>query len=123
MTFISVGRRRLSSPGAGTSDNQSPEAVFGVDDQDSNCMQSSPNKRGPCERLQTELLRAREELVEARNQLIKVTAKWMQCETDLRREREVNELAREYIPEDQKEEFLLACPCRQPMWEDYSHDS
>ena len=72
--------------------------------------------RLPCKRVQRELLKAREELVEARNQLIDTTVKLMQCEADLRRERDINQMAREYIPEGQLDEFLLALPNRQPVW-------
>ena len=73
--------------------------------------------QSPCQRLQNDLLRAREELVEIQTQLINTTAKWMQCEADLRREREISSIAQDHIPEDKLDDFLSALPCRQPVWE------
>jgi hypothetical protein len=70
----------------------------------------------PCKRIQTDLLRAREELVELKNRLLEMTAELMQSQQELRRQLELNEIAQAYIPEEKLDDYTAACPNRQPLW-------
>jgi len=119
MCYLSGAGRLLTTKAS--FDSHRRESVRRSSGADEESRSTTPTRRartrGPCERLQHELLRAREELVEARNELVNTTAKWMQCEADLRRESEISKLAQGYIPENLLDEFSMAIPCRQPVWE------
>lgn len=67
-------------------------------------------------RLRDRLLRAEEELLTARCSISELTLKNMQYAAELKRERYINEIAQQYIPEDMLAEYYAEYPKNQPTW-------
>jgi hypothetical protein len=61
-------------------------------------------------------LALQKQLRETQEQLQQVTAEYGQCKAELKRERLLNEIALDFIPEDQHAEYDDACPHGQPVW-------
>jgi glutathionylspermidine synthase len=69
------------------------------------------------EDLREEIRNAKKKLEEVTTELHEMTLKWMETVVALRTERLVNEISRNYIPEDKLDELDMALPSRQLVWD------
>jgi hypothetical protein len=58
-----------------------------------------------------------EELNKVTTLLHETTLKWMETEAALRAQETINAISQKYIPDELLDEFEMALPCRQPVWE------
>ena len=57
-----------------------------------------------------------DDLEVARKETFDLWSKLVECKSDLKRERHINNIAWTYIPEAQRDEYILDWPCGQMVW-------
>jgi hypothetical protein len=70
--------------------------------------------------LRARLLAMQDNLRDSQRENYEITAKYLDCKRDLKRERKLNEIAFKYIPEDRHLEYESDCPNGQQVSVDSS---
>jgi DNA mismatch repair ATPase MutL len=67
--------------------------------------------------LQTQIDKLQLQLDEVQKEYRELMTQYLQCRAELKRERILNEIALQFIPEEEQANYDDACPHGQPVWE------